>query len=150
MAVWQPVTFKTLHIQVYRKSCTYTVQYEANLFLANKIAWKPWFVFMRVIIICTDVKRPQGGQLLCSWILIKVSWAMRMCGFMEPCFRFMMINVFCQSSALYPGQMRAPLFLAPCLFRDNPFLTELTGQTTTGGRSEDGALSAVTEYLTRV
>lgn len=29
--------------------------------------------------------------------------------------------------------MRAPLFLAACLFSDNPFLRELTGQTMTGG-----------------
>lgn len=73
---------------------------------------------------------------------------MSMYGFMEPQFRFTMINVFCHSFVLYPGQMRAPLFLAPCLFhfRDNPFLRQLTGQTMTGGRSEDSALSVVTEY----
>lgn len=41
MPVWQPLTFKTFHVQVYVKSCIYTVQDEDNLFLANKIALKP-------------------------------------------------------------------------------------------------------------
>lgn len=41
MPVWQPLTGKTLHIQVYVKSCIYIEQDEADLFLANKIAWKP-------------------------------------------------------------------------------------------------------------
>lgn len=42
----------------------------------------------------------------------------------------------------------APLFLAPflCHFRDNPSLRDLSGQTMTGGRSEEGALSAGTDY----
>jgi len=102
---------------------------------------------MWVIIVRTAVKWPWGGQLLCSWILIKVSWTMSMCGFMEPRFRFVMINLFCHGSALYPGQMRAPLLLAPCLFRDHPFLRQLTGQTVMGGRSEDNVF---TEQLTRV
>lgn len=41
MPVQQPLPCKTLHIQVYVKSCIYRVQNEANLFLANKIDWKP-------------------------------------------------------------------------------------------------------------
>lgn len=61
------------------------------------------FIFLWVIIICTEVKWPQGGQLLCSWVLIKVSHTLSMCGFMEPCSWFMMINVFCHSSVLYLG-----------------------------------------------
>lgn len=71
-------------------------------------------------------------------------------GFMEPRFRLMMINVFCHGSILYPGQMRAPLFLAPRLyhFRDDLSLRELSGQTQTmtGGRSEESALSVVPDY----
>lgn len=67
---------------------------------------------------------------------------------MKPRFRFMMIAVFCHGSILYPGQVRAPLFLAPrlCHFRDNPSLRELSAQTVTGGRSEESALSVGTDY----
>lgn len=71
-----------------------------------------------------------------------------MCGFMESHFRFRGFNAFYHSSILYTGQMRAPLFLAPflCHFRDNPSLRDLSGETMTGGRSEEGALSAGTDY----
>lgn len=104
------------------------MQQEANLFLANSFETiDKWFVFMWVIIACTDVKWPRGCLLLCLWIFIKVSCTMSTCDFMKPHFRFMMVNLFCHSPALYPGQMRAPLFLAPRLFhfRDKPFLREL-------------------------
>jgi len=49
---------------------------------------------------------------------------------------FMLISVFCYSSVLYPGQMRALLFLTLCLshFKGNPFLRELKEQTMTGGK----------------
>lgn len=71
-----------------------------------------------------------------------------MCGFMEPRFRFRVINAFCHSSILYAGQMRASPFLAACVchFRDNPSLRDLSGQTMTGGKSEKGTLSVGTDY----
>lgn len=41
LPVWKSLKFETLQIQVYVKSFKYTEQYEASLFLANKIACKP-------------------------------------------------------------------------------------------------------------
>lgn len=116
LPVWQPLKFENLQIQVYVKSFKYTEQYEASLFLANIIACKPQI---------SDV-------FLCGWWLFALKWsdprevnlcvhkqgiwAKFTCSFIEPCCRFLVVNVLCHSSVLYPGQMRALLLLAPCLF----------------------------------